>query len=242
MRTLVLVLALSALAPRVAEAGPYCGALQSLAPADQTELPVAPTVTLHVEDAYYNGKRRGAAHAPKIRATIDGKKVPIATRDVRTADGVMRFITIKSKRTGTLRVSTVDRWGSELAQTYEIVKDWTAPDPTVSIARGADTRLGPYRWVGKVVALRIDVPAIAFTVKWGKHKQRIAPTIETDHSEAWLGQRMCGMVENVPLRLLEEGVDVTVTATLPDGREVQITDLPSPLVMPPGPEPRVGKQ
>lgn len=231
-----MVLAVLLLAPLRAHAGPYCGELRSFAPAPDTELPIAPTLTLHVEDAYYNGKRTGTAKLPVVRATIDGKQVAIATRDVRAADGVLRFIRIKSKQTGTLRVSVSDRWGNELAQSHEIVADWSAAEPTVSVARGADTRLGPYRWIGKLVALRVDVPAIAFTVTWGKHARHIAPTLETGHSEAWLGQRMCGMVENVPLALLEQGLEVRVKATLPNGRTVAVTDgLPSPLVMPPEP-------
>jgi hypothetical protein len=233
----LLMLALLVVVARDAYAGPYCGQLVSLAPADDEVVPPRATVTLHVEDAYYNGERTKRARVPKVRATIDGKAVAIKTRDERTADGVLRFITIKSRRLGKLRVTATDSWGAELASTYTIADDWAPITPVASIERVSDDRLGPYRWLGTALAVRVDAPAVAFRVKQGKHAQWVAPVIKDNHSEAWLGQRMCGMVANFPLAALEKGVDdVEISVLQPDGEAVVIREgLPAPLALPPKP-------
>jgi hypothetical protein len=110
--------------------------------------------------------------------------------------------------------------------------------PTVSIARRIDLRQSSYRLLGDYVAVIVDLPAIAFTLRWRRDPQdtwRVRPlavTINGRTSEAWLGEVMCGMVENVPAAFLERGIEATLTAKLPDGREVPIP-LPNPLKTPP---------
>lgn len=237
------MLLLLAAASSTVHAGPYCGSDGAFAPAESATLPLAPTLAFNVEDKYYDGKRRSKASVTAIRATIDGKTVAISTRDVRAVDGVIRFIKIQSRKAGKLELWVWNRYsqGSELAGSYTIAKDWTPPaSATVKVRRDRDTRLGPYRRIGELAALSVDIPAIAFTLRWRRDHDdawRVRPlpaAIENDRSEARLGQTMCGMVENIPFEFLERGIEVELTAKLPDGRELAVTDgLPNPLVIPP---------
>jgi len=232
------VIALTLVALRPAAAGPYCGTFSDTAPADGTVLPVAPTIALVAEDSYYDGDRQAKATARAIRATIDGKRVALATRDVRTKDGLLRFVTIQSRREGKLVVTVKGRY-NETESSYTISKAWTAPEAVgVTLSRGRDTRLGPYRRIGELAILRADAPVIAFSLRWRRDHDdtwRVLPlpsSTKDGKSEARLGQTMCGMVENVPLRFLEAGIEAELTAWLPNGKTVPIT-LPDPLVIPP---------
>jgi hypothetical protein len=249
MRTLTLAVLLVVSGFRLAAAGPFCGTELGFAPADRSELPIGPVISFTVEDPYYGGMRHRKARLPKLYATIGRQKVPIATRDVRTGDGVIRFITIKSKAAGKLELwrseseSESESTETEAAPeaTYTIVSDWTTFDtPTASITPSQDRRLGPYRWIGDYAALRVDVPAIAFTVKWRRGEKAawramtVPANIETDRSEAWLGERICGMTENIPMSALAKGVELALAAKLPNGRDIAITDgVPTPFVFQP---------
>ncbi len=239
--TIRLVVIALTLAARTAAAGPYCGTQTDTAPADGTVLPVRPTITLVAEDSYYDGDRQAKATALGIRATIDGKPVTFATRDVRTKDGLLRFLTIRSDKTGKLVITAKQRYG-EVETTFTISKDWKAPETVgVTLVRGRDTRLGPYRRIGELAILRADAPVIAFSLRWRRDHDdewRVLPlpaSTQDGKSEARLGQTMCGMVENVPLKFLEAGIEAELTAWLPNGKTVEIS-LPTPLVIPPSSE------
>ena len=243
------------------EAGPYCGFDEKLAPADESTLPVAPTVSMFAEDHYYAGKRQRKAKPPALKATLDGKAVAFTTRDLRTIDGVIRFLKFKTKQTGKLEI-----WRREKPKddeqvfplaTYTIVDDWTAPAASATVARVSDRRLGPYRYLGHAAAIRTEVPAIAFKLLWRRestgpwrslalpvnvnedrdYDPKAAPgdswkkSKDYGRSEAWLGERMCGMIENVPLAVVEQGVHVKLTAQLPDGKDLEIT-VTNPVVIP----------
>lgn len=250
-------IALGALSHPV-EAGPYCGRLDTFAPADEATLPVSPTIAMHVEDAYYNGRREKNAKPPRFHATIDGKRVTVTTRDKDTADGLVRFIKINSKRTGKLELWTRNPYdkSTSVAATYTITKDWMEPaTASANVSRVLDTRLGPYRWLGHQAAVRVDVPAIAFTVRWRRddksrwqtstvpasinsdmvHEPTYARAPHWGASEALIGQRMCGMINTVPLADLEHGIDVKLTATLPNGRTIDVAGLET-LTIPPAPK------
>lgn len=241
---------------RPVEAGPYCGMLNTFAPASEAQLPISPTIALHVEDAYYNGRRERNAQPHAFYATIDGKRVAVTTMDKDTADGLVRFIKVKSKKAGKLELWTRDPYSKEtsVAATYTITKDWTAPtSASAVVSRMRDTRLGPYKWLGHAAAVRVDVPAIAFTLRWRADDTKrwqtstIPAAINDDMeyepyrraaqwgaSQALIGQRMCGMINTVPLPTLERGIEVQVTATLPNGRTIAIAGLDT-LTIPPEP-------
>ncbi len=240
-RFLLITIALVS-AVRTVHAGPYCGTGREFAPADGAILPVAPTIALVVEDSYYDGERRSERPVSRIRATIDGKRVSYTTKDVRGIDGMIRFVTITSRRTGKLELGVKNAYpGNEPLATYTISKDWKAPASiSVEVSHGRDTRLSPYRRIGDHAVLRADGQVIAFSLRWRRDRDdrwRLLPlpsNTEDGHSVVRLGQTMCGMVENVPLAFLERGIEAELTGWLPNGRKVAITEgLPNPLVIPP---------
>jgi hypothetical protein len=107
LKLLVLVLAL---ATSSAHAGPVCGGRTTFAPATGLTLPVAPLIAQHVEDHYRGGRgRTHTAYVDALHATIDGKRVPITTTDVRRVDGVTRLIKIQSRAVGKLELWIQDR-------------------------------------------------------------------------------------------------------------------------------------
>jgi hypothetical protein len=247
-----------------AEAGPYCGFSYQLAPADGTTLPIAPTIALFTEHGYYGGKRKKRAKPLAVRGMLDGKPVKLTTRDVQTVDGVIRFLKITSKRPGKLEI-----WSPRTKQdpatviaTYTLIKDWTAPTPSATVAPVQDQRLEPYRYIGHAAAVRVALPATSFELEWRAEAgatwtaltlpahvnddqsddgnapigDRRKPAAHFGHAEAWLGERMCGMVETVPRAALEKGVEVRISATLPDGTTVEI-DVPDPVKLPHKPDP-----
>jgi hypothetical protein len=231
---------------RPAAAGAYCGSVHGIAPADGSTLPVAPTIAVSVEDYYYAESRKNRAAVPPLRITLNGKPVTFSARTVRTGDGLIRLITIKSRKTGTLAVGMKSRWEKAIVPyaTYTIVNEWNAPEtPTATVGRDVDSRLGPYRRLGYRVAVSVDVPAIAFTLRWrrtadGAWKVLQLPAAIIDGSSvAHIGETMCGMTQNVPLADITAGIDVELSAMLPDGRSVAITTgVPRPLALPPKPE------
>ena len=119
------------LAVRTANAGPCvqmgsCASRQAASPDDGATLPIGPTITIIVHDASYAGTiARNTAKPFPVKATINGKRVPIAIKDVRTSTGISRSVRILSQRTGQLDIWT-RRWrGSteaEVIATYTVAK------------------------------------------------------------------------------------------------------------------------
>ena len=211
------------------------------APAEATTLPVSPTIAFATEDQYYNGKRQSRARPMAITATIEGKPVSIRTRDAKTPDGVIRFVTVRSTATGKLAIWTRDPLTKQkvIAAEYAIARDALRPTATTAAVRRAyDTRLSYYYHVGSQVAVRVDAPAIAFLMKWrhgtgGWRQLSIPATIDGDHSEARVGSTICGFSENLPADALDDGVEAKLTATLPDGTSIPVTQVPERLALPP---------
>lgn len=246
MRALV-VLAIVGLA-RLAEAGPYCSHEVGFAPYDKADLPIAPTIAYASRDRYYGGLRYGGPTLPAITATIDGKRVPVIWNDVGiSGGGKIRLYSIRSRATGKLELWR--RWPYDdgtpsLAATYTIRSDWAPGEPQLGIRAGTED-LGPYRWVGDFAGVQIDLPAIAFDVRWRATpttawKRLTLPVHGGDkvRSEARLGEESCGMDENIPMAALAKGVEIEVRAKLPSGREV-LALPPTPLMfVPKDPKPK----
>lgn len=255
MRSVVVVVALLA-GVRGAKAGRYCGSDEILAPGDGSTLPIAPTIAMHVEDAYFEGKRQHRAVATKLAITLDGKPVKFTTKDVRVSDGLIRYITIQSKKPGTLVIQSkkADENGDrEQFGTYTIAEGWTAPTKgTAVVSAAVDERLSVYRIVGHYTNLRIDVPAISYSLRWRKNAKATWRTVLlpaaigqpwrgrdkndklNDQSEVHLGSSICGAVDTVPGADLDAGVELELTAKLPNGTTLRISDgIATPFVAPP---------
>jgi len=248
--------ALAALKPDTADAGRYCGSAETLAPGDGSTLPIGPTIAMHVEDAYFEGRRQARAVPTKLKITLEGKPVKFTTKDVRVADGVIRYITIQNRGTGTLVVRAAKAIDGEIEEfgTYTIVESWTAPEaPKAVVSRGVDERLSVYHLKGHFVRVGVDVPAISYAVKWrdnAKAKWRsltLPASLMPDYwshsdgkadptvgkSEARVGEGICGMVDIVSIASLQAGIELELTAKLPNGKTVKVTDgLTNPFVLP----------
>lgn len=239
LRALLVVLLVCAAHP-AAEAGPYCGGAAQFGP-EGGELPPGPTLAFGTEDVYYRRKRQERARPMTLTATIDGKRVGLRTRDVSLGDGVLRFVTVQSKRTGKLELWTIGSQSKVRVSVAEYVITDRAELPTKAtgtVRRARDSTLDLYR-LGRAtqLAIRVDVPAIAFSLRWrtpkGAWKQRmLAVTTDEGHTEARLGETICGLSENVPMDVLAAGIEVDLTALLPDGTKLPVGGLPNPLVMP----------
>jgi hypothetical protein len=250
----------AALGARTADAGRYCGSDETLAPGEGSTLPIAPTIAMHVEDAYFEGKRQHRAVATTLKITLDGTPVKFTTKDVRVADGLIRYITIQSKKPGTLVIeSKKPDEGGEHTQfgTYTIAESWMAPAKgTAVVTAGIDRRLSVYRVVGHYTNVRVDVPAISYSLRWRKSAKAKWRTVllpaaitrawagpnETNtanSSEAHLGSAICGGVDTVPGADLTAGVEIELTAKLPNGKTLPITNgIATPFVAPPAPRNR----
>lgn len=243
-----------------AQAGRYCGSDETFSPSEGSTLPIGPTIAQHVEHAYFQGNREHSAVATKLAITLDGKPVTFKTRDVRVADGIIRYITITSKKTGTLVIAPKkpsEDGPTELA-TYTIAADWAAPEkPAVTVSHGLDLRLDVYRMQGHFAKVVVAAPAISFSLRWRKNAKakwrtltlpasfandgmvrvmKDAPPVLPGSAQASIGERVCGMVETVPRDALDAGIEAELTAKLPDGKTLKVTELPSPLVLPPVPK------
>jgi len=147
---LVLALSLGVLPTTSASASPFCGGIGHISPPSGT-LPPGATLAAFLEDRYVGGERLGHATSRtrngaydgtidpigKYWATIDGKRVATSIKDVVVADGIVRFITIKSRKVGTLRLWTKGMFGGEDEEvaTYDVSATWepataTADDPS----------------------------------------------------------------------------------------------------------------
>lgn len=182
-------------------ASPFCGGESHIAPAGGA-LPPSATVAAFLEDRYAGGELLGHAtqatgkgaydgRTPPIGkywATINGKRVKISTKDVVVADGIVRFITIKSRKLGQLQLWTKAPWDGavQAVATYDVVAV-NAPtavpavpaapavpavpaviaQPQVSVVQDQDLRLSVYNFVGEYAAFTLPaVPAIALRLRW----------------------------------------------------------------------------
>lgn len=238
-------------------ASPFCGGESHVSPPGGS-LPPGATIAAFLEDRYVGGELLGHATRAtgngaydgttppigKYRATINGKRVKIATKDVVVADGIVRFITIKSRTLGQLQLWTKAPWeeNEEAVATYDVVaaKDPTsaaAPlvQPRVSVSPGQDLRIAVYRFVGNFAELTLpDVPAVALRLRWrttaAASWQALLLPIRTEQRNnkpqqvAWLGELVCGMTRNIAAAKLLTGIEAEVSAQLVDGSTIKLSD------------------
>jgi hypothetical protein len=230
------VFTLFALAVRTAEAGPCvsagnCADYEYPALADDAVLPPSPTVAINVKDRVLSGKQdKGSATPLPVRATIDGRRVPITVKDVKSRGGIIRFIRVNSRRKGILRIlSKLWRYAPEIdvMGTYRIAAAPKVDKPTLTIERGFEPHHS-----GTSVALAIDATAIAFTFTWRRdekdtwHTETLEASSDGEgHSMAFIDDALCGS------GCLDTGIDAKLTATLASGRRVSVP-MPSPLKQP----------
>lgn len=195
----VLALLLGGLPTTNAWGSPFCGGISHVSPPSGT-LPPGATIAAFLEDRYVGGEllghatrrtRNGAYDGTtdpigKYWATLDGKRVATSTKDVVVADGILRFITIKSRKVGTLVLWTKGMFGGEDVEvaTYQVSATWeagtnsdspantntpknTATSNAVTVSAERDLRMAVYRYVGNLAQLELqDTATIAVRMKW----------------------------------------------------------------------------
>lgn len=252
--TLVTVLA-GMSAPTLAS--PFCGGQSHVSPPGGS-LPAGATIAAFLEDRYVGGRLLGHATratpmgdyegtTPPIGtywATLDGKRVKIATKDVVIADGIVRFITIKSRKLGKLQLWTKSPWDHsvEAVATYDVVAAKPADaelspaaPPRLSVAAAQDLRISVYRFVGNMAELTLpDIAAVAVRLRWrnstsGPWRELLLPVRNEqrdNHTQqvVWLGDLVCGMTRNLDAKTLQASIEADVRAQLVDGTIIKLTD------------------
>ena len=232
-------------------ASPFCGGESHISPPSGA-LPPSATIAAFLEDRYVGGEllghatratRNGAYEGTtppigKYKATINGKRVKITTKDVVVADGIVRFITINSRKLGQLQLWTKEPWEQRetAVATYDVVaaKDSKATvklSPVV-VGPGQDRRMSVYKFVGNFAELTLpDVPAIVLRLRWRTsastawHLLTLPIRSESRDNKqlqvAWLGEVVCGMTRNIAAAKLLVGIEAEVSAQLVDGSVVK---------------------
>lgn len=247
MRSLVLVVLLAVVlaTTRTAAAGRWCHGGDDYAPTAGSTLPVHPRVIKTTGDTLFEGKLSKRARAPKITATIDGKKVPISIKTTRIRSQVIQTIEIKSDKTGELVVKA----GKDDEASWTISSEWTAPEKVnASVSRyHVDRMIDNYSWYDGA-QLTLDQPALTLRAKWRRDSEdkwrtvTVPVILKKDESilvpgrkpappaiAALLGETACDDAL-IPVEFLERGVEIEATALLPNGKEVPVA-LPNPLVI-----------
>lgn len=219
------------LVSRIAAAGPWCGGDTGWAPTG--ELPRHPHLV------FFRSDRAHGAQVPKVglRATLNGKPVRVATRDVHAGTYTLRFIEVASDRPGELKLELADErvvlHDSEShgiqhdAATFAIGTPPAAGTPTATIRSYHELTQTMQEMVADGVYISVDVPAIAFELRWRADdkddwKSLTLPALTIDGAPtARLGADECAR-PNVPIDLLKRGLAVKLTALLPDGTSADV--------------------
>jgi hypothetical protein len=238
---------------RTAGAGKWCGYTEpTWAPAGKT-VPRHPHLVFHRGLVLWALRDKYPTHLEHVVAKIDGTPVRVKVSDV-TAGGVqLASLEVLSERTGKLEISLTavhsrEYFGEQAEREWKgeftIDPDWRAPSATspvvtrYRIARGSENPEAPNQpdTYAHGVQIATDLPAIAFTARWRRDDKDTWRTISLPAIErggratARLGETTC-TAATVPLAFLERGIELELTAQLPDGKQVAIP-LPRPLVVP----------
>jgi hypothetical protein len=242
-RLAIVVLLLSA---RAVEAGPWCFGDFGWAPAPAHEapvidLPVRPHVVFFHEDQMFASKR---LKRPPITivATIDGKRVGVAEREVQSGPFRIIHVEVLSDAAGTLELGASYDWGTHgsgegptrktTSQQYRIVRDWKAPKQRIAMSRYTRTWGFDYARAYHGIAIGSGLPAASYLVRWRRDEHDDWRTVELppqwlfadglpDTQRAFVGQATCGN-EPVSLALMKQGIEIQMSAQLPDGKLVPI--------------------
>jgi hypothetical protein len=204
--------------------------------APNATLPVHPRITYYADRGWNIAKRL------RVTATIDGRDVPTAITFASAPPFDIATIEIKSDRTGTLRLTAADATGplENVDVAYTIAKR-ALPAHVHGKAsrfhRAYHHSTVHESWDGLAVA--VDATVIAFSARWRRDAQSawatllVPGTTLDDPDILHLGEISC--VENFAVTWLERGIDLELTAELPDGTWLPVEDLPSHVVLAPLP-------
>jgi hypothetical protein len=207
--------------------------------ADGATLPLHPTVAYYTVDKRrldkINSDRKTAPR--KITATLNGKPVKLLTHDVRMRHHVVRFMQVDSHQPGQLKLAVPDPAAPSSVE-YTLSAEGKPVAATAVVSRYHQERSRMAVSFRDALAIRIDVPVLSFSVQWrrdGEDRWRLLEMPAVQHhgdSTALIGQTEC-WDDEVPLEILERGIELSLKARLPDGRTVPVGGLTSPVTLPP---------
>lgn len=262
-----------------AEAGPWCVEPLVIAPRPGNVLPPRPELLLFRERARFGGKLLPDEARLQVRASIDGKAVPVTLRRERQGGYDLTFVKVHSKRRGALALRAEHRCPAARGTKVEYVDfpscfesnllaHYTIGEPPPSspvageVAAQHATRIGLtrndyYFFFG----LPVSVPALLFEVRWRRDEQAAwrsfvtpahpvldearAEDLDTEEitergesepagprrAEARIGEQRCH-APDIPLPLMQRGIELELVARLADGRKVPLTGVPRRLTFP----------
>jgi hypothetical protein len=243
------------LAGRVAASGPWCGG------GEPGWAPASRHVPRHAHLVFYlNRQRYGGGALPeaveRVRATIDGKPVKTSVSHVIGDVYALTYITIESSRIGALAVSlelrrhdwphqdsAPNEWRVAARAEFTVDADWSAGEPKVGVSRYQIDHLARENYSGcpkpPIIGATIetDLQAIAFVAKWRRDRDDTWRTLQLPalaqegHTILRLGDNTC-IAPQIPHVFLERGIELELTAQLPDGKQVALP-VPKPFVLPP---------
>ena len=213
---------------------------------------LAPGATLptHPHLVYYiDGRRTTGPQKPTITATIAGATVPVKLSFLAAPPFQLAMLEVDSDKPGALVLT----WGegtkdngyfqpSERTAAYTISAKLKLP----AQAKGTSTRFhkayhhSTVHEIDDGLEIAVDVPAIAFTARWRTSDKDTWSTLEMTastvdgHQVARLGSLGCSA--NFQTTLLERGIDLELSALLPDGKKVVVAGLPAHVVLAPLPK------
>ena len=176
----------------------------------------------------------------QYRATLDGKPVKLKLTRSHVAPYYLTTIEVDSDKTGTLAIyQGTDTKGAPLA-TYTVGKPSYPKEVVGSVRRFTeDIQHSTVKELFDALAIEVDAPAILAHVKirrddkvpWSEFDLPIHANtrIAKDKSMVLIGELGC--TSNYTVGLLEQGVDVEVTAMLPDGKRIPVK-LPKRVTLP----------
>lgn len=218
MKALVLVAALAA----DAHAEVACSVGQGWSFASGTMLPVHPRI------GYF--RSRGSRHRatpPTLSATLDGKPVKtVVTWSVAEPFG-LTTIEIDSDRTGTLDLA----WSDGDHVVYAIAPATLPTEAKATMRRFRRDHPGDSFSHEEGLEVTVDAPAIAFTARWRRDAQTTWETVELVANQRTARLGRLGCASNFSIPMLEQGIDLELTALLADGKRVKVVVLPAHVVL-----------
>jgi hypothetical protein len=206
---------------------------------------VAPgsTLPVHPEITFYVDRGDDLVKHAHLVAKLDGKDVPMKV-DYDTASPFdIVTIEIDSDRTGTLELAWQTRWLSleHPTATFTIAPKLAMPSEIHGTAsrfhRAYQHSTVHESWDG--LAIGVDATVIEFSVRWRPDASSAWITMHVpgstleDSNILHLGEISC--TKNFDVPTLERGIDVEISAELPDGRWLAVAGLPSHIKLAPLP-------
>lgn len=169
---------------RPAEAGPWCVEPLVIAPRPGNVLPPRPELLLFRERARFGGRLLPDEPRLRVRASIDGKAVPVTLRHERKGGYDLTFVKVQSKRRGALALRAKHRcpaargteieyadfptcFESSLLARYTIGEPPQLSPEAGEVAVQYETRIGLTRGdYYFFFGVPVSVPALLFEVRW----------------------------------------------------------------------------